>query len=409
MDECPAPQAETNEHPPAGGAGRPRLRLAVAVAVLLCVAALPALCWRRLWRPLPVVPVLPRAPDSIARPDVVRVVVASSAPGLEVACPEGAVWYSTASEGRTFLDMGQGPWQVSAPDGGLRLDGVAVPGPEAELLPNEDRFVLGTSAYRGSLTMKARSGGRVRAINVVDPEQYVGSVVGSEMYSRWPLEALMAQAVAARTFMLHTVADRGYMVPADMAYRGVGAESRAARLATGLTEGIVLTYDGRVLPAYFHSTCGGRTVAADRVFAMEPLPPLQGVDCPWCRGSHWYEWRFELAGEVVAELLEIPGLEEVRAIQPLDAEPDGYARYVLINDERKLAAGALRRALGGNRMRSTRFSVSSAGGVFTFEGRGYGHGVGLCQWGARGLARAGRTWQEILLHYYPGAAIQKAY
>ena len=102
-------------------------------------------------------------------------------------------------------------------------------------------------------------------------------------------------------------------------------------------------------------------------------------------------------------------MKDVRSISPEGAEPDGYARFVLVNDEVRMAAGALQLALGPNRIRSTCFRVTAEAGSFRFAGHGYGHGVGLCQWGARGMANDGKSWQEILLHYYPGALLQKAY
>jgi len=194
-----------------------------------------------------------------------------------------------------------------------------------------------------------------------------------------------------------------------MAYRGVDAESAATDLATELTRGIILTYRDRALPAYFQNTCGGRTAAADKVFAEDPIPPLSGVACDWCRSSPYYEWQAELPAALIAELLKDPRVKDVRSISPEGAEPDGYARFVLVNDEVRMAASALQLSLGPDRIRSTCFTVTAEAGSFQFAGHGYGHGVGLCQWGARGMANDGKSWQEILLHYYPGALLQKAY
>ena len=405
MDEQPPPQHETTTR----RILRRWLPLGLALAAVLAgmaILGLIAVRGRRFWRPLPVVPPFPAAAASITCPETVPVAIASSAPSLAVACPDGGNWYAP---GERFLDMGEGPWEITETDGALVFEGKPVPEGELRLLTNEDAFVLGKRSYRGDLTVKVRSDGGLRAVNDLAPEDYVAAVVGSEMYSRWPMETLMAQAVAARTFMLHTLSERGYMVWTDMAYGGVDAESRSSRLATKLTRGIILVWDDRPLPAYFQSTCGGQTVAVERMFASDPIPPLRGVDCPWCRSSRWYDWHFEMAGREIAKRLEGFGLAEVRSIKPIETEPDGYARFVLINHDVKLAAGALRSALGGNRMRSTKFQVTEQDGVFSFDGLGFGHGVGMCQWGARGMARAGHTWQEILLHYYPGAAIRKAY
>ena len=397
----------------AGAPVRPRgsrvRRIMGAVLALLCVAGVLLFSWRRVHRPLPVVPVLPPAPASIVRPEAVRVLLKPSSRSIEVECRKGGTWYALGDGEARFVEMGAGPWRISAEGGGLRVGGALLPEARAELRPAEGRFRLGKATYRGRLRVEARPDGAISATNLVDVEDYVRSVVGGEMYSRWPLETLMAQAVTARTFTLHTLAVRGHMVLRDMAYRGVEAECRAADLATELTQGIVLTWGGRLLPAYFHSTCGGSTVPADAVFAEERIPPLAGVDCPWCRASPWYEWRAEMPAAEVAQRLHRKGIDEVHSIEPQGAEQDGYARYVLVNGTVRLSADAFRWALGPSRIKSARFSVTERNGVFAFQGRGYGHGVGLCQWGARGMAREGYTWQEILLHYYPEVAIQKAY
>jgi stage II sporulation protein D len=97
----------------------------------------------------------------------------------------------------------------------------------------------------------------------------------------------------------------------------------------------------------------------------------------------------------------------VRSIVPENAAAGDHAGFVLINGNVRMPANAFRLAVGPDRVKSTRFSVTASDDQFVFQGRGYGHGVGLCQWGAQGLAKAGKSWQEILLYYYPGAALRK--
>jgi stage II sporulation protein D len=382
---------------------------ALALLVLVgCLAALIAFTWR-LRRPLPSVPPLPPAPPGVPRPQSVRVLLSQSRTEHTVSCPEGGTWRAVGEAGARPAAAGRGPWLLTASRGRLALDGEEQAERELQLQPNELLFGTGERSYRGTLVARVSDQGRLTLINVIEPEQYVRSVVGSEMYRHWPLEALMAQAVAARTFMLYAVSAKGYLTRADMAYRGVDAESAATDLATELTRGIILTYRDRALPAYFQNTCGGRTAAADKVFAEDPIPPLSGVPCDWCRSSPYYEWQAELPAALIAELLKDPRVKDVRSISPEGAEPDGYARFVLVNDEVRMAAGALQLSLGPDRIRSTCFTVTAEAGSFRFAGHGYGHGVGLCQWGARGMANDGKSWQEILLHYYPGALLQKAY
>jgi stage II sporulation protein D len=298
---------------------------------------------------------------------------------------------------------------LSAADGTLTLDGERQPEGELELHPNDGLFRIAETTYRGRLRVRAGSEGELEAFNVLPPEDYLGSVVGSEMYSSWPLEALMAQAVAARTFMLYALRARGHLNTTDMAYKGVAGESDPAELATQLTRGIVLTHEGRILPAYFHSACGGRTVPVEEVFAEEPLAPLGGVECGWCRQSPYYDWQARVPAALIAEALGDRGIRQVRSLLTRGQGRAGNARFVVVNGEKRMTAAAFRLAVGPDVVRSTRFSVTGTAEGYLFVGGGYGHGVGLCQWGAHGLAEAGAGWQEILRYYYPDAAVRKLY
>ena len=397
---------------PSGTLGQ-KVCIALALVLLAGLALGVGGLWRWLRRPLPVVPPLPPAPDGIARLSEVRVVLARSQAGFAVRCPDGGTWYGRSEAGERLVAVGRGPWLVAPSESGPSLN--AEPQPEAELVlyPNEGSFRLGDDDYRGSLVVTRqpaqadKQAAQLLAVNVLEPEQYLRGVVAAEMYSSWPLEALMAQAVAARTFMYHSLGAKSRLTRTDMAYRGQSAEKRSTDLAVSLTEGIILTWEDKVLPAYFSSTCGGHTAAVEKVFASGPLPPLAGVPCDWCRSSPWFEWQARVPASLLAGLVRDRDVQTVQYLVPEDTEPDGYARYVLINDEVRVGAGAFRLKVGGEVLKSACFDVRKADDDFVFEGRGYGHGVGLCQWGAKGQARDGRTWQEILEHYYPGAELRK--
>jgi stage II sporulation protein D len=379
----------------------------LGLALFVTATALVIYCFRLRWR-LPPVPPLPAAPPTVSRPERVRVVVGTDAE-LTVSAPGGGTLRAGREADGRVLAAGRKEWRLSPSDGVLELNGEPLHESEARLVGNKELCRVGERTYRGVLHVRARGDGRLTAANLIEPEAYLRAVVGSEVYGDWPLEALMAQAVAARTFMLHAMAEKGYLTRADMAYRGVEAEGRSFDLAVGLTRGIVLLYRGEVLPAYFHSTCGGHTASVEKVFAEPPMPPLSGVACPWCAGSPWFAWRAELTGERIAELLDDERIATVTSLAPEGTAPEGCARYVLVNGEVRVGAGALRLALAPEGVRSANFGVTPLDGRFLLEGRGYGHGAGLCQWGARGMARAGHGWQEILLHYYPGAELRKAY
>jgi len=382
-------------------------KVCIGLVLLLMVSGAAALilscCPTR--RRIPRVPPLPSAPPAVSMPGKVRVLLVRGTKAT-AACPDGGTWHAGPPGQNPVLASGKGPWDVGLGDGRVMLGGEPL-GPQAFLYPNDGRFSLNGTTYRGRLTASV-SGDALTFYNELPPGQYLRSVVGSEMYAGWPLDAQMAQAVAARTYMLYTQRDKGYLSLIDMAYKGVEAESRYPDLAVELTRGIVITYNGRLFPAYFHSTCGGHTVAVDKVFDDLLIAPLSGVPCEWCRQSPAYEWQVQLPAAQIARALADRGVQRVRSLVPLGTEPEGYAREILVNGTLQMDANAFRLAVGGNKLKSTRFSVTARGDDFVFEGRGYGHGVGLCQWGAWGLAREGHDWQHILTYYYPGVDIEQA-
>jgi len=404
MQQTTPPESARSDRQPPG-----KVHVALAIVALVGALAAVALSCCKLRRPLPVVPPLPPAPEGILRPTTLRVLLAHARPECEAAGPDGGTWYGPAETGRRTVASGRGPWTVRCAGGRLALDGHDEGESQLEFQPDGGLCRLNGQSYRGGLIVKAHEQDAVNAYNVLDAEDYVRSVVGSEMYSAWPLEALMAQAVAARTFMIYTLGTKGYLTRNDMAYKGEARESRAADLATELTRGIVLTYHDRALPAYFTNTCGGHTAEASKVFALDPIPPLAGVPCEWCRRSPWYEWTAELDPARIVAALRDPRVSAITSIATEGTEPDGYAQVVVVNEHVRLAALGFEYAVGTEVIRSARFGVTESGGRFVFEGRGYGHGVGFCQWGARGLAADGRSWQEVLLYYYPGADLRKAY
>jgi SpoIID/LytB domain protein len=398
----------TTHKPSEASAPGRRASAAAALGLLLAGGALLTLsCCLRPWPTgrLPFVPHLPSAPASIKAPQVVSVLLVKSATPLTASCPGGGVWLTMQNGIETEAAAGEGPWQFGVQDGMLTLDAADMQVPVMALRPLGETFVLGDRAYRGRLLVEARPDGQVAASNTVGAEDYLRSVVGSEMFSRWDMNALMAQAVTARTYMLYMVAAKGRLTLMDMAYKGASAESREADIAVDLTGGILMIYNGRLFPAYFSSTCGGHTTSAARVFGEPADGPMQGVACDWCRESPAYEWRAVIPADRIAAALADRGVTQVDSIEPQGAGADGYATTVLVNGQVAVRANEFRLAVGPGELKSTRFTVERVGEDFVFAGRGYGHGVGLCQWGACGMARAGKDWQEILHYYYSGVRL----
>jgi len=310
-------------------------------------------------------------------------------------------------------------------------------GREVVIRPGKSLVVsVNGERYRGNLKLIAGADGRsFDVINPLPVEAYLAGVVGAEMPSYWEPEALKAQAIASRTYALFIKRSFGAgrkwdvrKTQANQVYGGVSAESATVRAAVNKTAGLVLTCkgaDGRegIFPAYFSSTCGGHTQSSKDVFG-DSYSVLGGVECPYCRNvakMSFYFWpmaEFE-AGQVSNRLIKrypkLAGLKEIEAIEPFKVSEYGkFGRITsarLIGKEGKsgyLRGEDLRLTVdpSGTKIRSAACGILKVGDKFRFyAGRGYGHGVGMCQCGAEGMARSGKSSEEILRYYYPGSKI----
>jgi stage II sporulation protein D len=257
-------------------------------------------------------------------------------------------------------------------------------------------------------------------VETVDLEEYVANVVSAEVPSSWPLAALEAQAVAARTFALAQKVAQGPLSRAhlrasvlDQAY-AQGRASAQARQAARSTHGEVLTYGAAPIAAYFSASCGGRSEAAEDAFRLAPgtTPYLTGAREDDADGGRRWTVRIPLAALSAALRKGGRILAEVSGLSVVDRTASGRAREILVRTSggsRRLDAAELRQILGYTTLPSLLFEVSVERRSAVFRGRGSGHGVGLCQWGARARALRGSDYRAILAHYYPGAEIRRMY
>ncbi len=355
-------------------------------------------------------------------PPMVRValVLGSTAEDLVVAT-SGAYEVTDSQTGRV---LARGPRLrlagLSASGMGLRLGGstFATSAVRVRSVAGKPFRVSGT-AYQGDL-LCFRKGEAVTLVNELDVEEYVAGVLAAEMPLRFEDEALKAQVVAARTYVLYeakTASSPLYDVlatEASQVYRGVAVATRRARRLVRATRGIICTVDGLTFPTYFHSTCGGHTTEVSEVWPSIRLEPLGGVPCGYCKGSPAYQWTVDVPAEEVAEALTGRGLftGPVTGIAVTRRTASGYAGELQVSgpqDRRRMNAYRFRLALGSRLLKSTNFRLVPTGGGFRFQGRGFGHGIGLCQWGAQGMAQAGWNYREILTHYYPGSQLVRIY
>jgi stage II sporulation protein D len=289
------------------------------------------------------------------------------------------------------------------------------------LVPNADSeergiFALNDKLYRGNLVILADSviaqGGSAALsfINLVGLEDYIRGVVPAEMPSAWPLEALKAQAIAARTYAYANIGKHdkeGFDVrdtTDDQVYGGVKSEASSSNLAVLETSGIIMTYEGNPICAYFHSASGGITESADSNWG-KPLPYLQAV-MDYDQQSPLSSWIRTFSVDQLETALGT-GLGRLLALDVVSRTPSNRVQHLLVVGSQGteiVNAETVRRAL---KLPSTNFNVNPAEGTYCFSGHGFGHGLGLSQWGAKGLAERGYNAAQILTYYYRNVSLER--
>jgi stage II sporulation protein D len=386
---------------------------------------------------------------------LIRVGLAHGVPSAEVSCGTDLAVTVFSDSVSTYRSREGGSWGFRAVDGRVGVTGPhgSLPGlaGTVRVAPRGPAPVSFDGVlYRGEIEIFATSAESLGVANVLTVESYLRGVVPLEIGRRRPeeIEAVKAQAVAARTYAVAASGSRArgsfdvFATVEDQVYGGFDGEEPVSLQAIAETEGIVAEHDGDPIKAYFHSSCGGRTEARHEVWELPGLPYLKSVrDTPgasrnlalaYCRDAASFTWTETWNGQEIAGLVEqhLPAVAStpvggvigrVRNLRVTARTPSGRVRWLTVETD----GGTYR--VFGDRVRwllrrpgSTRIlesawfelDVERRGGRVTkvvAEGRGYGHGVGMCQHGALGMARQGYTYDEILGHYYPGIELVRAY
>jgi len=308
---------------------------------------------------------------------------------------------------------------------GLGKSGIAIDGRDSgeQVLRvlSADRIKLGNRDFRGELELRMVAGSNGDEILVVHPlplESYVAGIVAAEVPQSFHKEALKAQAIVARTYAMwqkYRRLDAPYHLDSsvlDQVYKGVNSEHSAADQAAKETEGLTLTYQGKVVPAYFHSACGDHTESSLAAFG-EKQGYLPGVPCGFCKGSIAHDWKLNLSKHELSQRLSSLVKGAVKKVSVATRSPSGRAERIDVvasGGTKRISANDFRRLVGYVKIRSTWITgISESGGQFHFTGKGFGHGVGMCQWGANGMAQKGHAYDQIIQKYYPGTQIRNMY
>ncbi|UCD32875.1 MAG: SpoIID/LytB domain-containing protein [Desulfobacterales bacterium] len=352
-------------------------------------------------------PVRPSIKDTTIRVlienNVKRVVVNSAAP-ITVMDPLTRQPILTGPGPLVFI--GQGTY--------FTVNGRNLHGSRCRVTTESTTLKIDSRRYRGHVSITATSGG-LEVVNSIPLEQYLYGVVPKEMSHKWDKEALMAQAVAARTYVLYVKnknSDKPYDVEATTAsqvYGGYEAETYASNSAVDGTHGQVMTYNGSLIIAYFHANSGGHTEDAKNVWSAD-IPYLRGIPDRYSERIPGGSWEYFLSYEDVRNRLNRHGLGigRIRELKSTGLSRSGRNLQVKVVSDQgtyALKSNNFRIKVGMTKLKSTRFRMQTHRRGILIRGNGYGHGVGMSQWGANRMAQAGFKYQDILKHYYRGVRI----
>jgi len=270
--------------------------------------------------------------------------------------------------------------------------------------------------YAGDFVVVAATN-KLLLINKLQVEIYLEGVLPNEISPSWNIEAIKAQAVAARTFAYY-YKQKNTNLPYDLksdtlsqVYTGLTGINEIFSEAIDSTQNQVIIFNNKIIAAYFHSACGGHTEDAEKVWERR-VPYLKGVPCNYCKAAPYYKWEAEFTENEIIEKFESAGIHftDIAAILPERVSSSGRWSSIKIIGKPKsivINGNRFRLILGEEKLRSTKFKIRHLRKKWTIYGEGWGHGVGMCQWGARGMADKGYKYYQILRYYFRGTKIVK--
>ncbi len=272
---------------------------------------------------------------------------------------------------------------------------------KGELLVNGTRYPGNIEIWKGNAGLYL--------INELPLEEYIRSVVSAEVGADWDMEALKTQAVISRTYALYQKAqnnNQNFDLTSSVLHQVYKGSNENARISYAVlnTEGEVLTYNGKIIEAFYHSTSGGLTEAPEEVFgkSVPYLKPVSGS----CETSPYWIWERNIPVEEIEKALNIFGIRDIKITSYTVTKRVKTVDVFQAGATQSMKATDLRKAIGWNKLPSTNFTVSRDSNVMVFSGKGFGHGVGLCQWSSLEMARSGIGYKDILAHFYPGTLLQ---
>lgn len=332
---------------------------------------------------------------------------------------------AAATDGFTIVDankrkfnLSKGMVKLSYLEGSLLMGGHKIAMP-VKIESSKGILFANKKPYRGYLIVDKAGKNKINIINVVSIEDYIKGVLPKEASPGWHIESLKAQAVISRTYTLANFnkhSSQGFDMCSTthcQVYGGAGIEALSCNKAVSATKGEVLTYNDKLAQTVFHANCGGRTEDPKYVWNWTGATPeyLAGVKCGYCSQAPHANWEKVMDEKIIREKFASYNIGKIKSIKVKGTTPAGSAKEIEINHAKgslTVNAYKFRLAVDAWQIRSTTFdSIKKDGDKFVFKGKGWGHKVGLCQWGAKGMADSGKKYKQILQHYYPKTNLEK--
>jgi len=355
--------------------------------------------------------------DALKLPELVRVAIVRDSRELDLSIHgsyrlRDMTSYNVVGKGFYLIDS-----KVRLLDRGILIGLNVYPSKRLTIEPSKDAsIIIDGRPFRGEITFIRTPDNRITVVDNINVEDYIKGVLYHEVSHRWPMEALKAQAVAARTYALYSINPAGklYDVTNDIysqVYGGRDSERYRTDLAVDYTRGQVLTYNNQIIPAYFHATCGGMTEDAQELWNLPDIPPLRGVPCSFCKDSPHMHWKknFRL-GDIQDALnlhgYKVSGIKDISIVDRDRSERIEHLKITQKNGNELIIKGKdFRTLMGPNVLMSNNYEIVMQGYYVNIIGKGWGHGVGMCQWGALGMARQQFNYRQILAYYYPHSVL----
>lgn len=351
---------------------------------------------------------------------IIKVGIVIDARSVNLSCEQSYYLYEMNTGEKTDIEP-LNDYLVRGKGGSIIFNGKEFASPVRLVANVSDAHIrINGRRYRDNVMITAEKG-KLTAINELGIDGYLFGILPAEASPEWSLETLKAQAVISRTYALRNLRRHGkdgFDICTQthcQVYGGLESEDERSNRAVEETKGEVLVYKGELAQTLFHASCGGHTENPNNVWNWENEPPeyLEGRSDKFCKVSPHNDWKNRISADVIRARLSRAGYRvgAIKKIKISGEDGSGRAKFLKIysrSGTTLVPASKFRMAVDTWLVKSTMFNdITRRGDDFEFSGRGWGHGVGLCQWGAKVMGDEGFDYREILRFYYPGADVEK--